>query len=111
LSNLNWPTKACGIILLWTATAIALPAQTFTTIHVFEGMDGDQPESRLAQGTDGNLYGTTISGGTKGIYQFGGYGVVFALSTSGSFTTVHDFDGADGYYSLGALFQASNGDF
>jgi uncharacterized repeat protein (TIGR03803 family) len=44
----------------------------FTTIHFFEGSDGSDPNGGLTRGADGNLYGTTWTGGQNGdgtIYQ------------------------------------------
>lgn len=52
------------------------PEGTLTTIYNFcqSGCaDGEYPQAGLIQGTDGNLYGTTLYGGT-------GYGTVFKLS-------------------------------
>jgi uncharacterized repeat protein (TIGR03803 family) len=39
--------------------------------------DGDFPSAAVIQGTDGNLYGTTLEGGTAGV------GTVFKLSIAG----------------------------
>jgi uncharacterized repeat protein (TIGR03803 family) len=58
--------RACGIFLLCVTTAIASPAQTFTTLHIFDFSDGSLPYAGLIQATDGNLYGTTFQGGTNG---------------------------------------------
>jgi uncharacterized repeat protein (TIGR03803 family) len=117
MSKVNWVAKSCGLYLLWATTAIALPAQTFTTLYSFCAQtnctDGDAPVATLVQGTDGNLYGTTIMGGTKGI-EYGGFGVIFAVGTNGSYATVHDFDrtgGSSPVFPYGALIQAGNGNF
>ena len=45
----------------------------FSILHEFCGSDGRFPQT-LSQGKDGNLYGTTQSGGA------GGYGVVFEIT-------------------------------
>jgi hypothetical protein len=51
--------------MLFAATAIASPAQTFTTLASFDGTDGYNPVAGLVQGWDGNFYGTTNVGGAK----------------------------------------------
>jgi uncharacterized repeat protein (TIGR03803 family) len=86
---------------LWITAAVALPAQTFTTLHSFDNTDGSSPGA-LIQATDGSLYGTTASGGTDGD------GTVFKITTDGTLTTLHSFDGTDGLTPSG-LVQANNG--
>ncbi len=60
------------------------PEGTLTTIYNFcQGgcADGEYPQAGLIQGTDGNLYGTTLYGGTTGAGSGeSGYGTVFRLS-------------------------------
>jgi uncharacterized repeat protein (TIGR03803 family) len=51
-----------------------------TTLHQFGGADGAVPESVLMQSTDGNLYGTTLSGGDLNCGSNLGCGTVFRLS-------------------------------
>jgi uncharacterized repeat protein (TIGR03803 family) len=46
-------------------------------LHAFDGSDG-LSAGGLVQGTDGNFYGTTYSGG------FGGDGAVFKVTSSGT---------------------------
>jgi uncharacterized repeat protein (TIGR03803 family) len=106
MCKLNWSIKACGIFLLWTATAAALPAQTFTTLHSFDGTDGSLPVGGLVQASNGNLYGTT-SFGAAGVR----YGTVFKITPGGRLTTLLDFDLTDGAGPSGALIQASDGNF
>ena len=57
------------------------------------------------QGTDGNLYGTTYVGGAND------QGTIFKLSTSGTLTTLHSFDGTDGAEPLAGVVQGGNGAF
>ena len=45
----------------------------YTLLHTFEGIDGAQPDANLTIGPDGNLYGTTATGGA------GGAGIVFQI--------------------------------
>lgn len=47
--------------------------------------DGANPAGALIQGSDGNLYGTTIAGGTYG------YGTVFRLTLAGQETVLYSF--------------------
>lgn len=86
------------------------PAGSITTIHSFCGQpgcpDGALPAATLVEGTDGNLYGTTVQGGV-GL----GFGTIFKISLSGGFTTLYGFDGADGSAPHARLTQASDGDF
>jgi uncharacterized repeat protein (TIGR03803 family) len=105
MTKLNWMMKACGVFLLWAAAAVALPAQTFTTLRSFnESTDGSFPKDDLVQGTDGNLYGTTYGGAP-------GNGTVFKISPSGTLTTLSGLDGTDGEGPIGGLVQGANGDF
>ena len=58
------------------------------------------------------MYGTTSFGGTgAGCPIRGGCGTVFKVTTGGTFTTLHSFQGADGAEPLAALIQASDGNF
>jgi uncharacterized repeat protein (TIGR03803 family) len=99
------------LMLVVAAATTVATAQTFTSLHSFDGTDGD-PYAGLVQGTDGNLYGTTQIGGadTKrcGIL---GCGTVFKITPSGTLTTLHSFDGADGESPDAGLVQATNGNF
>jgi uncharacterized repeat protein (TIGR03803 family) len=107
MTKLNWMTKACGVFLLWAATAVALPAQTLTTLYSFDGTDGDGSYPGLIQGTDGNFYGVTPSGGGTN-----GYGTVFKITPSGTLTTLHVLRGTDGGASPQAgLVQGTDGNF
>jgi len=81
------------------------PSGTLTTLAGFPGNpNGTKTEAGLVQGRDGNLYGTTYSGGAY--YN----GTVFRVTTSGSFTTLYSFTGgADGGSPEAALVQGSDG--
>jgi uncharacterized repeat protein (TIGR03803 family) len=104
MSKLNWMTKTCSVFLLWAAAAIALPAQTLTTLFSFDGTDGAQPYAGLVQATNGDLYGTTYEGGADGV------GTVFKITPSGTLTTLLSFDLSDGASPFAGLVQATNGD-
>ena len=56
------------------------------------------------QATDGNFYGTTVSGGNYG------NGIVFEMSPAGAFTDLFDFDpNTDGAEPFAALVEGTNG--
>ncbi len=65
--------------------------------------DGQFPVSTLVMAPDGDFYGATQNGGTYN------YGSIFKVSTSGTLTTLHSFDIADGVNPYGSLLVASNG--
>jgi uncharacterized repeat protein (TIGR03803 family) len=114
MTKLNWVTKACGVFLVWAMGAVALPAQTFTTLLKFEGTDGSSSYAALVQGTDGKLYGTTLQGGiTGGICGNLGCGTVFKITTSGTLQSLHGFDDyhPDGYFPIAGLVQGTDGKF
>jgi uncharacterized repeat protein (TIGR03803 family) len=90
MGKLNWGMRACAVFLLWGTAAVALPAQTFTTLHSFDGKDGSRPYAGLIQATDGNLYGTTDFGEPHG------EGTVFKITPGGTLTKLHSFNYMDG---------------
>ncbi len=80
-----------------------------TTLHSFSGSpnDGSNPVAGLVQGSDGNFYGTTPSGGAH--FQ----GIVFRISQGGTHAVLHSFAGypAEGGVPFAALVQGSDGNF
>ena len=105
--------RPCLLVLgtLWLALSMAatrLHAQTYTDLHEFdcnvEGCSPTYPEI-MAQGRDGNLYGTTNAGGTSGM------GTVFMMTPSGAITTLYNFSGADGWNPAGGLVLGTDGNF
>src|SRR5271165_1737062 len=85
------------------------PSGMLTTLYSFCSQmgctDGEGPSGVLAQGIDGNFYGTTGEGGT-------GVGTVFKITPSGMLTTLHSFTGGgDGYAPEDGMVQATDGNF
>src|ERR1039457_2819452 len=103
--KLNRGRRAYAVLVLCATTAVALPAQTFTTLFSFDNTHGATPEGSLVQATNGYLYGTTFGGGTFN------YGTVFKITPSGTLTTLYGFAGypTDGAYPVAGLVQATNG--
>ncbi len=81
------------------------PNGILTTLYSFSGPDGWSPEAGLLQGTDGNFYGTTSSGGASS------KGTIFQVTPGGVLTTLHSFTGPDGARPTAALIQATDGNF
>ena len=87
------------------------PSGTLNALHSFcsrtSCKDGRNPFAGLVQAVDGNLYGTTLTGGAKG------YGTVFKVTPSGAFTTLHSLCSQsgcpDGEFPQTGLVQATNG--
>jgi len=90
-SSHSW-TATCAIILLFIPTAIAAPAQTFTTLADFPfHIDGGGVG--LIQGTDGDFYGITTDGGATNseCTPFGSCGTIFKVTPTGTLTILHAF--------------------
>ncbi|HEY6292159.1 MAG TPA: choice-of-anchor tandem repeat GloVer-containing protein [Terriglobia bacterium] len=103
--NRVWAAPAVVVILMVLPAAIALPAQTLTTLHSFDGTDGAYAVAPLVQATDGNLYGTTYAGGARND------GTIFKITPNGTLTTLHSFNGdPDGEWPSGRMVQATDGD-
>jgi uncharacterized repeat protein (TIGR03803 family) len=105
VSKFNCWMRASALSVLWATAVVALPAQTVKSLYSFEGSDGRYPYAGLVQGTDGDFYGTTPSGGTKD------YGTIFKITSSGKSTTLRNFNGADGANPYAGLVQAADGNF
>jgi len=82
-------------------------AQTYTELHNFdwhkEGANPLQP-ALLAQGQDGNLYGTLP-------IQLSGEGSVFSYTLSGTLTELYGFTGDDGEFPQSGLSLGFDGNF
>ena len=84
------------------------PRGTETLLHDFTcGGSGDGPGASLVFDKKGNLYGTTVNGGSIGC------GLIFEITPTGREKTVHDFAGppSDGCTPIGALIVRESGNF
>jgi uncharacterized repeat protein (TIGR03803 family) len=89
-----------------TAFKLKPDGTDFTVLKNFDySTTGAYPQAGLVQGTDGNLYGTTVEGGSSG------YGTVFKLEPDGTcFTVLLNFDSSTtGAYAYGGLIQGTDG--
>jgi uncharacterized repeat protein (TIGR03803 family) len=96
-----------------TVFKISSAGTGYTVLHNFDRTadinDGIQPLAGLALGTDGNLYGTTSSGGKQNS------GSLFKITPTGTYTSLYSFCPAagckDGFNPQTALVQDTNGKF
>jgi uncharacterized repeat protein (TIGR03803 family) len=106
----NYSPFALGVLLLViAAVSTVAQAQTFSVLYNFGANSGDPLAPDLpgivAQGRDGNLYSTTISGGaTNG-------GAVFKITPAGTLTVLYSFDGTHGFFPYGGLTLGTDGNF
>jgi uncharacterized repeat protein (TIGR03803 family) len=77
---------AALLALVISAAALPAQAQTYTVLHSFSSStDGANPTAGLSQGTSGNLFGTTSTGGTNGS------GTTYLITPEGTLTTLYDY--------------------
>jgi uncharacterized repeat protein (TIGR03803 family) len=84
------------------------PAGAETVLYSFlGGSDGELPSASLAEGNDGNFYGTTPFGGGSGD------GTIFRITPTGEETVLYSFRGgtANGANPYTALVQGDDGSF
>jgi uncharacterized repeat protein (TIGR03803 family) len=105
MKNSRGLRNICAIILFYGALAIAASAQTFTSLASFGATNGEYPYfGSLVVGSDGNLYGTTILGGSSGS------GSIFDVTTKGVLTMLYGFS-SDGDIPDSGLVLGSDGNF
>jgi uncharacterized repeat protein (TIGR03803 family) len=81
-------------------------AQTYTDIHDFLSTEGaPYALQAIAQGRDGNIYGTLPNGGSASS------GTVFRATPSGKVTIIYSFDGTTGAVPYSGLTLGSDGSF
>jgi uncharacterized repeat protein (TIGR03803 family) len=92
-----------GTVFGMTSSGLTLVLHSFNS---FLG-EGAVPTAGLVQGTDGNFYGTTASGGE----HF--HGTVFRITPAGALTVLHSFSGypGEGAVPFAGLVQGSDGNF
>jgi len=102
-TSTNCGTNGCGTVFRIN------PSGSYTNLYSF-GIytnDGVIPSGGLVQGSDGNFYGTTATGGTST------NGTIFRISPSGTESNLYSFVGSpnDGQEPATGLVQGSDGNF
>jgi uncharacterized repeat protein (TIGR03803 family) len=104
VSNALGSTTSAGAVL--SVISVTAPGLSMSTLWSFaDGNSGASPYSPLAQGTDGNFYGTTLEGGTDGD------GTVFKITTNGVLTTLLSFNDSNGAIVYAGLVLGKNSFF
>ena len=100
--NLNcaeFPQTGCG-------TIFKLSKGVLTVLHTFQGgTDGATPQPGLLLDAAGNLFGVAAAGGN------GENGLIFKISSTGTYTVLHRFTGRDGKTPNGSLVADTAGNF
>ena len=100
-SSLSGGSKGLGVVYKITA------AGAITVLHNFTGYpsDGTDPIGAMVQGNDGAFYGVTWEGGSSNL------GTIFKITSSGTYTLLHNFVGwpGDGAYPRSGLILGSDG--
>jgi len=95
------------LLCLFLIGTAATNAQTYQNLVAFVGSNGCCPQypAMMAQGRDGNLYGTTPTGGLNNV------GIVFKMTPSGNQTILYQFDTTHGSTPNGGLVLVVDGNF
>jgi uncharacterized repeat protein (TIGR03803 family) len=96
----NGGTDSAGVVFKVT------PTGQETVLHSFGRAPGDgaSPQGNLIEGSDGNLFGTTYTGGANN------YGTVYRITPAGVETVLFSFGGAaDGQWLWSGLVETPNG--
>jgi uncharacterized repeat protein (TIGR03803 family) len=109
------PTLVIFITLLLASATVPTEAQgrKFKVLHTFHGApdDGQNPLGVLVRDSEGNLYGTTNSGGKgRGPCGSSGCGTVFKMSQAGKLIWLHSLTFPKGAGPMAGLPRGKAGD-
>src|ERR1700733_4394396 len=96
--NFYGTTSSCGTNKLGTVWEVSKSGKE-KVLHSFAGgtSDGEYPLAGVIVDAEGNVYGTTETGGASNV------GTVYRVSKGGKFTLLHSFNGTDGKYAYCGL--------
>ena len=104
--DVNCAVEGCGTVFKITASGALTVVYNFCSTSGCT--DGQTPEAGLIQATDGNFYGTTMSGGANN-----NNGTIFKISATGRFKTLYSLCSlsscTDGQGPVAGLIQATDG--
>jgi uncharacterized repeat protein (TIGR03803 family) len=104
----NWngsPRLALACALLAVFAAAPLRAQSYQDLYDFGCAAGCTPYGKLTQGKNGNLYGTSSSGGANNL------GTIFMVSLTGAYTDLFDFTATTGAGGGGLTLESIDKNF
>ncbi len=103
----NWNglrlTLACALLVAFAAAP--LHAQHYQDLYDFNCDSGCTPYGILIQGVNGNLYGTSSSGGAHNL------GTIFMVSLTGAYTDLFDFNSTTGAGGGGLTLESVDKNF
>ena len=95
----EFPQIGCG-------TVFKLSNGVLTILHTFHGgLDGATPQPGLLLDASGNLFGAAGAGGNSG------NGLIFKISSTGTYTVLHRFTSTEGKTPNGSLVVDAAGNF
>ncbi len=107
LQKTNWNglrlARACALLVAFAAAP--LHAQHYQDLYDFNCDSGCTPYGTLTQGANGNLYGTSSSGGANNL------GTIFMVSLTGTYTDLFDFTAATGAGGGGLTLESVDSNF
>ena len=102
-----WSPNSRALVYVLLVIALATPVltgQTYTDLLDFAGTSCcPQYPFVMAQGRDGNLYGTISAGGTNN------QGFVFQITPTGAYKVLYNFDTVHGSTPIGGLTVGVDG--
>jgi uncharacterized repeat protein (TIGR03803 family) len=98
--NLYGTTLRGGVNDKGTLFRINLGGDNYQLLYSFDGSNGENPEGTLIVGSDGNLYGTTLGGGS-------GRGTIFRATTAGAVTSLYSFPSLSAFSTSGLAINAT----